>query len=82
VKSVNHNAPHCVIFFTSKYSPEHPVIQHPELLWLKDTHPCESAGTILIFHVLIFRFLSRDVKIEDSDHDRTLYVSLIIKVTS
>ena len=30
------------IVLFSKYSSEQPVIQHPELLWLRDTHPCAA----------------------------------------
>ena len=70
---VNHNAPHCVIFFTSKYSPEHPVIQHSEFMFvtLAERHTyMRNSRYNFCFNVLIFRFLCRDMKIEDSDHKR------------
>jgi hypothetical protein len=78
VKSLNCDALHCIIFFTSiTFCPFGQSILLSSLLrrtqnscslhGLRDqvTHPYETEGTILIFSVLIFKVLFRDMKIEE-----------------
>ena len=46
----------------SKYSPQHHVLQHPQLPFLPQgqdqvSHPYKTTGKIIILYILIFRFL-------------------------
>jgi hypothetical protein len=56
--------PTCCHFtsFRSKYSPQHPVLKHPQFVTspnVRDqiSHPCRTTGKIIVWNILIFAFL-------------------------
>jgi hypothetical protein len=66
--STNYEAPHCATFsilpyfipLKSKYSPQHPVLKHPQTpLIVRDqvSDPYKTTGRIVLLYILTFKFL-------------------------
>ena len=63
----SHPFPRYLVPPRSKYSPQHPVLKHPQLLSSLNvndqvSHPYKTTGKIIILYILIFKFLGSNLE--------------------